>query len=86
MDPLSEVAPAFVQMAHSIVWCTGATTGTDGRPRTRVLRPIWEWDGTALTGWITDLPEIAESQRDHCGAGGVLDVLVGEPRHLHGRL
>ena len=50
MDPLADVAPAFVEMAHRIVWCTVATTGADGRPHTRVLHPIWEWDGTALTG------------------------------------
>ena len=56
MDPLREVAPAFVQMAHCIVWCTVATTGTDGRPRTRVLHPIWEWGGTVLTGWIATSP------------------------------
>ena len=57
MDPLAEVAPVFVGMAHRIVWCTVATTGGDGRPRTRVLHPIWEWDGTTLTGWIATSPK-----------------------------
>jgi hypothetical protein len=56
MNDLSTVAPAFVEMAHRIVWCTAATTGTDGRPRTRVLHPIWEWDGSTLTGWIATSP------------------------------
>jgi general stress protein 26 len=56
MDPLSDVAPAFVAMAHRIVWCTVATTGADGRAHTRVLHPIWEWDGNALTGWIATSP------------------------------
>ena len=72
MDPLSEVAPAFVHMAHSIVSCTVATTGTDGRPRTRVLHPIWEWDGTALARLDRDVPDVAEGQRDRWGAGGVV--------------
>jgi len=53
---LTTIAPAFVEMAHQIVWCAAATTGTDGRPRTRVLHPIWEWDGTELTGWILTSP------------------------------
>ncbi len=57
MHYLPEVAPAFVEMAHRIVWCTAATTGVDGRPRTRVLHPIWEWDGTSLTGWIATSPQ-----------------------------
>jgi hypothetical protein len=53
---LDVVAPAFVEMAHRIVWCVAATVGPDGRPRTRVLHPIWEWDGTSLTGWIATSP------------------------------
>lgn len=56
MTDLSTAAPAFVEMAHRIVWCTVATTHADGTPRTRVLHPIWEWDGTTLTGWIATSP------------------------------
>jgi general stress protein 26 len=43
-------------MAHRIVWCAVATVGADGRPHTRVLHPIWEWDGSDLTGWIATSP------------------------------
>jgi hypothetical protein len=56
MTDLAAVAPAFVEMAHRIVWCTVATTGADGTPRTRILHPIWQWDGTALAGWIATSP------------------------------
>jgi hypothetical protein len=56
MQPLETVAPAFVAMAHRIVWCVAATTGSDGQANTRVLHPIWEWDGVALTGWILTSP------------------------------
>ena len=56
MNDLSAVAPAFVEMAHRIVWCSVATVDTGGRPRTRILHPIWEWDGAALTGWIATGP------------------------------
>ncbi|HSG90242.1 MAG TPA: pyridoxamine 5'-phosphate oxidase family protein [Pseudomonadales bacterium] len=52
MTPLSEIAPKFVAMAHRIVWCTAATVDAKGRPRSRVLHPIWDWDGTTLRGWI----------------------------------
>lgn len=52
----SEVAPAFVEMAHQIVWCTAATVDTQGRPRSRVLHPIWQWDGEQLVGWIATGP------------------------------
>jgi hypothetical protein len=43
-------------MAHRIVWASVATVGPDERPRSRVLHPIWEWDGTSLTGWIATGP------------------------------
>jgi len=56
MHTLDTVAPAFVTMAHRIVWCVAATTGADGGPHTRVLHPIWEWQGGTLTGWIATSP------------------------------
>lgn len=56
MTTLDEVAPAFRDMAHRIVWATVATVAVDGRPRTRILHPTWEWDGTDLVGWILTSP------------------------------
>ena len=56
VDALDKVAPAFVEMAHRIVWATVATVDERGRPRSRVLHPIWEWDGEALVGWIATGP------------------------------
>lgn len=56
MTELATIAPQFVQMAHRIVWCTVATVDPGGHPRTRVLHPIWEWDGTTLTGWVATSP------------------------------
>ena len=53
---LADVAPEFVKMAHDIVWCSAATVDSSGRPRSRVLHPIWEWDGTSLVGWIATGP------------------------------
>jgi len=56
MTDLAEIAPAFVELAHRIVWSSVATVDGEGRPRSRVLHPIWEWDGGALTGWIGTSP------------------------------
>jgi hypothetical protein len=39
---LARVAPAFVEMAHRMVWATVATVDPEGRPRTRILHPIAE--------------------------------------------
>jgi hypothetical protein len=56
MTDLASIAPKFVDMAHRIVWATVATVDRSGRPRTRVLHPIWEWDGERLAGWIATSP------------------------------
>jgi hypothetical protein len=50
---LTTTAPAFVAMAHGIGYAVVATVGRDGTPRTRVMQPVWEWDGTSLVGWAS---------------------------------
>lgn len=44
----AEIADAFRERYTRIVWCTVATMDTRGRPRTRILHPIWE----GSTGYI----------------------------------
>ena len=56
MTTLAEIAPTFVEIAHRIVWVGVATVDTAGKPRTRVLHPVWEWDGSSLVGWIATDP------------------------------
>jgi hypothetical protein len=56
MHDLATVAPAFVEMAHQIVWCSAATVDEKKRPRSRVLHPMWEWSDGALKGWIATGP------------------------------
>jgi len=53
---LEKIAPSFIEMAHSIVWASAATVDANGHPRSRVLHPIWEWDGTDLFGWVATVP------------------------------
>jgi general stress protein 26 len=43
-----EIAAEFHRRVSRTVWCTVATVDTRGRPRTRILHPIWE----GATGWI----------------------------------
>ena len=56
MTALADIAPKFVTTAHSIVWASVTTVDGDGKPRSRILHPIWEWDGTDLVGWIATAP------------------------------
>jgi len=79
MHPLTEVAPAFVEMAHRIVWCTVATVDSKGRPRSRILHPIWQWEGDQLIGWIGTGP--TPTKRAHLEAHPYMSLTYWTPTH-----
>jgi hypothetical protein len=76
---LTDIAPAFVEIAHRIVWCTVATIDTKGRPRTRILHPIWEWDGSTLVGWIATSPDSPKGA--HLAAHPEVSLTYWDPSH-----
>jgi hypothetical protein len=79
MNALSEVAPAFVEMAHRIVWCTAATVDANKRPRSRILHPLWQWDGQLLVGWIATSP--TPTKRAHLQASPYMSINYWSPSH-----
>jgi hypothetical protein len=78
-DTLTNVAPAFVDMAHRIVWATAATINTAGQPSTRILHPVWEWDGSALTGWIATSP--LSTKAKHLAKVSLVSLNYWHPNH-----
>jgi hypothetical protein len=72
MQDLDVVAPAFIKMAHRIVWCTVASVDAAGRPRSRVLHPMWEWREGQLIGWIGTGP--TQTKREHLEASPFLSL------------
>lgn len=79
MQDLSLVAPAFVEMAHRIVWSSAATVDAQGRPRSRILHPIWQWDGTNLVGWVGTVPSPAK--RAHLDVSPFMSLNYWAPSH-----
>jgi hypothetical protein len=79
VNELSAVAPAFVEMAHRIVWCTAATVDDQGRPHSRILHPIWQWDGEHLVGWIGTGP--TKTKRAHLAAHPFVSANYWTPTH-----
>lgn len=43
-----EIEPEFSERVLRVVWCNVATVDRQGRPRSRILHPIWE----GATGWV----------------------------------
>ena len=79
MNDLADVAPAFVEMAHMIVWCNVASVDKQGRPRSRILHPIWEFDGEHLVGWIATGP--TPTKRAHLEASPFVSCNYWTPDH-----
>lgn len=48
----SEIEQEFNQRVQKMIWCNVATIDGQGRPRSRILHPLWE----GATGWIGTMP------------------------------
>jgi hypothetical protein len=77
MTELSKIAPVFVEMAHRIVWCSASSVDRQGRPRSRVLHPLWHWDGSVLSGVIATSP--TRTKRAHLEASPYLALNYWAP-------
>ncbi|WP_067491873.1 pyridoxamine 5'-phosphate oxidase family protein [Actinomadura hibisca] len=51
-EQFSALQDDFLRFTHEIVWCTVTTVDGRGRPRSRVLHPIWEVVDGRPIGWI----------------------------------
>lgn len=49
---LDAILPGFHARAARICWCQMATTDRQGRPRMRLVHPVWD----GATAWITTRP------------------------------
>ena len=76
---LEQTATAFIEMAHSIVWASVATVDADSRPRSRILHPIWEWDGTDLFGWVATVP--SKVKHEHLAVNPYVSVSYWTTNH-----
>jgi len=77
--PPDDVAGAFVRIAHRVVWCSLATVDRRGRPRSRVVHPIWERADGRLAGWVVTRP--TPLKRAHLAASPYVSLSYWDPRH-----
>lgn len=59
VSSFAEIEEEFRRRVQRTVWCTVATVDSKGRPRTRILHPVWE--GT--TGWIGSNPNSPKARQ-----------------------
>ncbi|MGD9712589.1 MAG: pyridoxamine 5'-phosphate oxidase family protein [Thermomicrobiales bacterium] len=48
-----EIESDFLERIGRMVWCNAATVDRRGRPRSRILHPIWD----RSTGWVASYPD-----------------------------
>src|SRR5512133_3656263 len=48
VSDFSEIEEEFLRRVRAMVWCSVATVDSCGRPRSRILHPLWEGE----VGWI----------------------------------
>jgi hypothetical protein len=50
---LAEAVAIARPIVERVVWCAVATTSPGGEPRSRLMHPVWWWDGPVPTAYVT---------------------------------
>jgi hypothetical protein len=79
MSSLAEIAEPFIAVAHRIVWANVSTVDSSNRPHSRVLHPLWTWNGETLTGWIATRP--TPTKRSHLDHSPFVSVGYWDATH-----
>ena len=64
---------------EAVVYCTASTVGPDGRPRSRVVHPVWDWSEDVPRGWVTSRPTPLKQR--HLAATPVMTCSYWSPAH-----
>ena len=70
---------AFVAIAHRIVWCTLATVDVRGRPRSRVVHPLWELTRDGPVGRVCT--RATPTKRAHLAHSPFASCSYWDPQH-----
>ena len=65
----------FKEITERIVWCTVATVDTQGRPRSRMLHPVWD----GATGWIAT--GRLSHKAKHLSTNPYVSLTYWDPKH-----
>ena len=71
----AEIEPRFRSIADRIAWATAVTVDRQGRPRSRILHPIWEGNvGFIATGRHSH-------KEKHLAANPFMSITYWDPQH-----
>jgi len=75
IDNFSVIEEEFDRRVRKIVWCSVCTLNRNGRPRSRMLHPIWEGN----TGWIATGRETLKTK--HLAENSYVSLSYWDPDH-----
>ena len=71
----ADIEAEFMARVSRIVWCTVATIDAQGRPRSRILHPLWE----GATGWIATGRQSHKAK--HIARNPYVSLSYWDPKH-----
>jgi hypothetical protein len=66
-------------IAERVIWCTATTVGPAGTPRSRLMHPVWWWDGDRPTALVTARPTALKVR--HLAANPSMSCFYWDPAH-----
>ena len=75
IENFSVIEEEFNNRVCKIVWCTATTVDRKGRPRSRILHPIWE----GHTGWIATGRDTLKTK--HLAENPYMSLCYWDPDH-----
>jgi len=79
MPTFASIEEDFLRITAEVAWATVATVDTRGRPRTRVLHPIWEVVDGRPVGWVGTSRSPLKTR--HLDANPYVSVSYWSPKH-----
>jgi hypothetical protein len=76
---MNSVAEQFVAIAHRVVWCSVATVDRRGRPRSRLMHPVWEPTDDGIRALVTTRP--TPLKRAHLAHSPFVSCSYWDPQH-----
>ena len=76
LTPTLSAAKAIVE---DVIWATATTVSAGGTPRSRLVHPVWYWDGEIPVGYITSRP--TPLRVAHIAAQAKMSLFYWSPKH-----
>jgi len=77
--PLEQIIGLARPIVERIIWCTATTVGPDNAPRSRLMHPVWWWDGDIPSALVTARPTALKKR--HLAAHPVVSCFYWDPAH-----